>query len=248
VSTQHSRTAIATGTCLTFGLAVAVAVGAVPQVSSAESHAPAAAHGVVQPALARLLLNSEAAVARHDATHHRHRHHVLNSTRVHVMAQTAAHAAAPTAQHQVQSSPVESVSVESASSAGASAESANIKHAAPHHKKKHHKKKHHKKTHKPAKPQKAARTTPSASAVSAAISGLRNFVHTPLTPTSAQVAQFGDMVCDAFDNGSTFAHVKSVILDKVQQLPFTTVSAGAADYVVKTAVSLYCPGYKSKVS
>ncbi|HVT64024.1 MAG TPA: DUF732 domain-containing protein [Mycobacteriales bacterium] len=247
MSTQHTRTSIATGACLTFGIAVAVAVGAVPQVSSPDHTAPAAVHGVVQPSLARLLLDAKSVVPRHAAAH-RHHQHALHANRVHVTAPVAAGSATAAAPKPASTDLVSTVTVEPATSTGATAESANLKHAAAHHKKKHHKKKHHKKTHKPAQPQKAVRTTPSASAVSGAISGLRNFVHTPLTPTSAQVAQFGDEVCDAFDNGSTFAQVKAVILDKVKQLPFTTVTAGAADYVVKTAVSLYCPGYKSKVS
>jgi hypothetical protein len=116
----------------------------------------------------------------------------------------------------------------------------------PAHHKKH--KKHHKKVHKPAAPKLAPRTTPSAAAVSSAISGLKQYVHTILTPTASQVAQFGDEVCSAFDKNETFAQIKSAILAKVQQLPFTTVTSGAADYVVKTAVKLYCPGYTSRVS
>jgi hypothetical protein len=62
------------------------------------------------------------------------------------------------------------------------------------------------------------------------------------------VAQFGDAVCTAFDQNKSFSQVKAEILQQVKKVPFTTVTAGAADYVVKTAVSLYCPGYKSKVS
>jgi hypothetical protein len=246
VSTQHTRTAIATGSCLTFGIAVAVAVGAVPQVATSDGAPPVVVHGVVQPALARLLLSARSTAVRHHAAS-RH-HHVLNATHAHVMAQTATQSAASPAPKTAQREPGSSVTVEPADARGASAESANIRHAAAHHKKKHHKKHHHKKAHKPATPQKAARTTPSASAVSSAISGLRNYVHTPFTPSSAQVAQFGDAVCTAFDQQKTFSQVKAEILAQVKKLPFTTVTAGAADYVVKTAVSLYCPGYKSKVS
>ena len=118
---------------------------------------------------------------------------------------------------------------------------------------KHHKKKAHHKKHKKAgssskaTSKRAARTTPSASAVATAISGLKNYVHTPFSPNASQVAEFGDDVCSAFDAGKTYAAVKSEILAKVQQLPFTTVEAGAADYVVKTAVHLYCPGYASRL-
>ena len=65
---------------------------------------------------------------------------------------------------------------------------------------------------------------------------------------ASEVAQFGDAVCSAFDSNTSYAHVKAEIMDKVKQIPFTTVAAGAADYVVKTAVKLYCPGYSSRTA
>jgi hypothetical protein len=115
--------------------------------------------------------------------------------------------------------------------------------------KKHHKKKHHKKAppKKPAAPKHAARTTPSAAAVASAVSGLKKYVHTILTPTATQVAEFGNDVCTAFDQNKTLSQVEATILQKVKSLPFTTVESGAASYVVKTAVHLYCPGYTSKL-
>jgi hypothetical protein len=102
-------------------------------------------------------------------------------------------------------------------------------------------------THPKPKPKLAARTTPSASAVKAAIQGLKSYVHSILSPTPAQVAQFGDMVCTAYDHGDTTAAIESTILKKVSSLPLTTILPGAADYVVRTAVKLYCPGYKSRL-
>ena len=97
------------------------------------------------------------------------------------------------------------------------------------------------------KPRLAARTQPSAAAVQNAIQGLGAYVHSFLTPTAAQVAQFGDLVCTAFDQGQTFAQIINTVNQKVQGLPLTTVLPGAANYVVRTAVALYCPGYTSKL-
>jgi hypothetical protein len=116
-------------------------------------------------------------------------------------------------------------------------------------------KKHHKKTSHPKKtvpvkvtPTKAARVKPSASALSGAISGLKQYVHTVFSITSSEVAQFGDEVCSAFDKNESYSAIKSQITAKVKQLPFTTVTAGAADYVVRTAVKLFCPGYTSRTN
>jgi hypothetical protein len=99
----------------------------------------------------------------------------------------------------------------------------------------------------PAAPAKAARRVPSASEVQSAISQLPQYVHSILTPSPAQVAQLGDQVCTAFDNGQTFAQVKATGLSMVTQVPLTTVLPGGADWVVKTVVNLYCPGYASKL-
>jgi hypothetical protein len=115
--------------------------------------------------------------------------------------------------------------------------------------KKHHKKKTHPKTppKKPV-PTKAARTKPSAAALSSAVSGLKHYVHTIFSITSSEVAEFGDDVCSAFDQNKTYPQIKAEITAKVKQLPFTTVTAGAADYVVRTAVKLFCPGYTSRTN
>jgi hypothetical protein len=247
VSSQHPRTAIATGASLTLGVAMAVAVGAIPQISGPVHPDPVEPHGVVQPEVARLLLNPASVTAADAAPARR----VMSVTHTHVA--TASTTLTRSLQHaRVHSrDPIASVTVEPAEDAPKAAKTANLKHATPHHKK-HHKKRHHhhhhKKAHKPTKFVPAPRTTPSAAAVAKAIAGLRNFVRTPFTPTSSQVAQFGDAVCSAFDKRQTFSQVKAAILQQVKKLPFTTVMTGAADYVVKTAVSLYCPGYKSKVS
>lgn len=92
-----------------------------------------------------------------------------------------------------------------------------------------------------------ARRTPSSAEVQQAIAGLAPYVHSPFTPSGGQVAQLGDEVCSAFDQGQPAAQVKATILQEVSQLPLTTISPGAADYVVRTAVTLYCPGHAAQV-
>jgi hypothetical protein len=99
----------------------------------------------------------------------------------------------------------------------------------------------------PAAPAKVARRVPSAAEVNQAIAAMPQYVSTIFTPTPAQVAQLGDQVCTAFDQGQTFAQVKATGLSMVTQLPLTTVKPGGADGVVKTIVALYCPGYASKL-
>lgn len=72
-------------------------------------------------------------------------------------------------------------------------------------------------------------------------------MHSLFSPTPAQVADFGNQVCTAFDNHKTYWQIKATIQAKVKSIPFTTILPGAASYVVHTAVQLYCPGYKSKL-
>lgn len=98
-----------------------------------------------------------------------------------------------------------------------------------------------------AAPTKAARRVPSAAEVNQAIATLPQYVSTIFTPTPAQVAQLGDQVCTAFDQGQTFAQVKATGLSMVTQVPLTTVKPGGADWVVRTVVAMYCPGYASKL-
>jgi hypothetical protein len=99
----------------------------------------------------------------------------------------------------------------------------------------------------PAAPVKVPRVVPSPAAVQQAIAALPQYVSTILTPTPAQVAQLGDQVCTAFDQGQTFSQVKATGLQMVTQLPLTTVKPGGADWVVRTTVALYCPGHADKL-
>jgi hypothetical protein len=93
---------------------------------------------------------------------------------------------------------------------------------------------------------KVARRVPLPAEVSAAIAALPQYVHSILTPTPAQVAQLGDQVCTAFDQGQTAAQVEATGLQMVTKVPLTTVLPGGAAWVAETAVTLYCPGYTSK--
>ncbi|MGN6474121.1 MAG: DUF732 domain-containing protein [Mycobacteriales bacterium] len=234
---QHTRTAIASGTCLTLGVAVAVALGAVPRVTGTDG----AATSVVRAAASRPSVTHFApSHSGHLVTHH---------ATAHVRVAAPAATSAPVAGTATVPSPVSDLlsglTVQPAAAAAAPASAANIRTHHHHHHRHHHKKKHHKQSSKPTL---APRTTPSASAVSSAIAGLRQYVNSPFTPTAKQVAQFGNDVCTAFDQGHTYSAVISEVEQKVHQIPFTSLKSGGADYVVKTAVSLYCPGYSSKVS
>ncbi|HVW80157.1 MAG TPA: DUF732 domain-containing protein [Mycobacteriales bacterium] len=240
---QHTRTTIATGAFATLGVALAVTLGAVPRIAD-DSHAQVRA---VQ--LASVIkvgadaLHSHERVAPHGSV-------VPHSTHHTVHLKTATIEVAPA----VQSATTHAVTAENVSARVASDAAANPttkKPAAKPAKKHHAKKKHHKKAPKktkPAAPAKAARTVPSAAEVAGAVSGLKQYVHTVFSITSSEVAQFGNDVCSAFDKNESYSSIKSQITAKVKQLPFTTVSAGAADYVVRTAVKLYCPGYTSRTN
>jgi hypothetical protein len=88
---------------------------------------------------------------------------------------------------------------------------------------------------------------PSAAQVQSAIAGITGLVQLPLffQITPANVAQVGNQVCTAFDQGQTFAQVKATGLSMVSA--YVPVSPAAADYAVRTAVNLYCPAYASKL-
>ncbi|MFP5320012.1 MAG: DUF732 domain-containing protein [Acidimicrobiia bacterium] len=91
-----------------------------------------------------------------------------------------------------------------------------------------------------------SRRNPSSAEVNGAIASLRSYL--PLTPTEAQARQLGDMVCDAFDSGQSYAEVKATALQQVSQIPFVTVTPAAADAILRTAVQLFCPGHSSKLA
>ncbi len=95
---------------------------------------------------------------------------------------------------------------------------------------------------------KVARRTPTTAEVSALIAELKRQVGGLLllvSPTPAQIAQAGDQVCTAFDNGQTFAQVKATGLSMIPAS--VTVTPATADWAVRQAVTLYCPGHASKL-
>jgi hypothetical protein len=99
----------------------------------------------------------------------------------------------------------------------------------------------------PIAPKGVPRRTPSAAEVQQAINTFPQYVRTYITPTPSMVAELGDQVCTAFDQGQTFAQVKATGLQMVTQVPRTTILPGGADWVVRTIVALYCPGHTSKL-
>ena len=99
-----------------------------------------------------------------------------------------------------------------------------------------------------AAPVAVARRTPSPTEVQAVITELKRQVGGLLllvSPTPAQIAQAGDQVCTAFDGGQTFAQVKATGLSMIPAS--VTVSPATADWAVRQAVALFCPGHASKL-
>jgi len=100
----------------------------------------------------------------------------------------------------------------------------------------------------PTAPVKVARRTPSPAEVQATIAELKRQVGGLLllvSPTAAQLDQAGDQVCTAFDSGQSFAQVKATGLSMIPAS--ITVSPATADWAVRQAVTLYCPGHASKL-
>ena len=100
----------------------------------------------------------------------------------------------------------------------------------------------------PAAPVKVARRTPSPAEVQSAIGQLKQLVGGLLmfvSPTPEQIAQAGDQICTAFDNGQTFAQVKAAGLSMIPAS--ITVSPATVDWAVRQAVTLYCPGHLAKL-
>lgn len=91
----------------------------------------------------------------------------------------------------------------------------------------------------------AARRTPTAAEISQAISAVHQLVPF-FTPTAAQVARVGNQVCTAFDQGRTFAQVKSTISALLGRWSWLLPSS-VATQGVRTTVSLFCPGYASRL-
>ena len=88
----------------------------------------------------------------------------------------------------------------------------------------------------------APRTEPTKAALQGAIRELdarTNYFR----PTEKQIREFSGEVCTAFDQGYSYAEVKAGVLDSAKRAPYLGVSSADADYSVRSAVQLFCPGY-----
>lgn len=92
------------------------------------------------------------------------------------------------------------------------------------------------------------RRVPSSAEVDQALVGLKPFVQSVFSPGRDQVAEAGDKICTALDEGQTVEQVKAAGLELVRKVPFTTIKPGADDYVMRTSVALYCPDHASKLA
>lgn len=101
----------------------------------------------------------------------------------------------------------------------------------------------------PPAPVTVPRRQPSAAEVEQAIAGLRPYVRSlfPVNPTHAQVAELGDNICTAFDEGQSVDQVRATGARLVKKVPFATLRPGGDDYIIRTGVALYCPGHASKL-
>lgn len=101
----------------------------------------------------------------------------------------------------------------------------------------------------PPAPVTVPRRQPSAAEVEQAIAGLRPYVRSlfPVNPTHAQVAELGNNICTAFDEGQSVDQVKAHGAQLVKKVPFATLLAGGDEYIIRTGVALYCPGHAPKL-
>ena len=99
----------------------------------------------------------------------------------------------------------------------------------------------------PVVPAKVARRVPTAAEVQGVVARLKRDI--PIlglvAVAPAQIDQAGDQVCTAFDNGQSFAQVKATGLSMIPAS--ITVPGATADWAVRQAVALYCPGHANKL-
>jgi hypothetical protein len=90
-----------------------------------------------------------------------------------------------------------------------------------------------------------ARRQPTPAEVNQVIASVHALV--PLfTPTSAQVATVGNQVCTAFDQGKTLAQVKATAMQMAGAYA-ALIPDSVATSAVRTVVTMFCPGYTSKL-
>ena len=99
----------------------------------------------------------------------------------------------------------------------------------------------------PAVPTKVARRVPTPTEIQGVVARLKKDIpilgFVAISP--AQIDQAGDQVCTAFDNGQNFAQVKATGLSLIPAS--VTVPPATADWAVRQAVTLYCPGHANKL-
>lgn len=96
----------------------------------------------------------------------------------------------------------------------------------------------------PTTPALPARRQPTVAEINQIIGSVHALV--PFTPTPAQIAQAGNQVCTALDQGKTVAEVKATALQMAGAYA-ALVPASVADSAVRTIVTTFCPGYTSKL-
>ena len=99
----------------------------------------------------------------------------------------------------------------------------------------------------PVAPANVARRVPTAAEIQGVVARLKKDI--PILAfvavSPAQIDQAGDQVCTAFDGGQTFAQVKATGLSLIPAS--ITVPVTTADWAVRQAVALYCPGHANKL-
>ena len=95
----------------------------------------------------------------------------------------------------------------------------------------------------PAKATRAARLNPSSAQVQAALGQFPGSLL--FKPTEAQARDFANQVCTAFDQGSSYAAVRSQVVQALSTVPLLQVTPAQIDGAIHTAVTLFCPGYAS---
>lgn len=100
----------------------------------------------------------------------------------------------------------------------------------------------------PAEPQSTvvARANPSSAQVVQAMRTMQARI--PFLPINESYGrQFGDEVCTAFDQGTVFGTVVAGVVAAASKVPLVTISTADAEYAVRTAVQLFCPGHSANL-
>ena len=65
--------------------------------------------------------------------------------------------------------------------------------------------------------------------------------------TEAHAREFGNQVCNGFDQGMSHAQVKKSVQQALAQAGMNMFSSADIDAAIRTAVQLFCPGHQSKL-